>query len=134
MKKIIGVLGVAMIAATMFFNANNVNNFSLDSSLTSLLTMNAANAEETSGSDGGCTYFREKLTSQQLVCTAVNGSLAANAGIHIGMIKSNSNASLAAKAEATWELKNCYMIHCYANSGTSCCTPQDWTICHTAGC
>lgn len=45
MKKIFGVLVVAAIAATTFFNANNINSASSDSTLGSLLTMNTANAE-----------------------------------------------------------------------------------------
>lgn len=46
MKKIIGILGVGVIATTMFFTANNVNgSSSADTSLTSLLNMNVANAE-----------------------------------------------------------------------------------------
>ncbi|WP_026712494.1 hypothetical protein [Flavobacterium daejeonense] len=44
MKKIIGVLGVAVIAATMFFSANNANGFNSDTSLASLITMNEAHA------------------------------------------------------------------------------------------
>lgn len=45
MKKIIGFLGVAVIAATMFLNSNNVNNSSNDLKLASLLSINTANAE-----------------------------------------------------------------------------------------
>lgn len=45
MKKIIGVLGVVMIAATMFFSANNVNSSNGDLDLANLITMSSANAE-----------------------------------------------------------------------------------------
>lgn len=49
MKKIIGFLSVAMVVATMFFTANNVNYSSSDSSsdtsLASLVNMNVANAQ-----------------------------------------------------------------------------------------
>lgn len=45
MKKIVGVLGVAVFAAVMFFSANNVNSASSDTSLASLLSLNSANAE-----------------------------------------------------------------------------------------
>jgi len=45
MKKIIGILGVAVIAATMFFSANNVNGSSSDTSLASLMSMNVASAQ-----------------------------------------------------------------------------------------
>jgi hypothetical protein len=44
MKKIIGVLGVTVIAATMFFSNNNAMSGS-DISLASLVGMNSANAE-----------------------------------------------------------------------------------------
>lgn len=45
MKKIIGILGVAVIAATMFFSVNNLTGSSSDVSLASLIGMNSANAE-----------------------------------------------------------------------------------------
>ena len=45
MKKIIGILGIVVIAATMFFSANEVNGSNSDISLTSLMTLNSANAE-----------------------------------------------------------------------------------------
>ncbi|WP_269243387.1 hypothetical protein [Flavobacterium limnophilum] len=45
MKKILGILGVAVIAATMFFSTNNVNGSSSDASLASLITLNTANAQ-----------------------------------------------------------------------------------------
>lgn len=45
MKKIIGVLGVAVIAATMFFNTNNVSGSSSDIGLASLMNMNVAYAD-----------------------------------------------------------------------------------------
>lgn len=56
MKKIIGILGVAVIAATMFFSANNVNGSSSDASLASLVGMNSANAEVVTG-EAGCHYY-----------------------------------------------------------------------------
>ena len=45
MKKILGVLGVAVIAATMFFSANAVSGSTTDLNLASLISMNTANAE-----------------------------------------------------------------------------------------
>ena len=45
MEKIIGVLGVAVIAATMFFSANNVTGSDSDASLASIIATNSANAE-----------------------------------------------------------------------------------------
>ena len=45
MKKIIGILGVAMIAATMFFNANALSGSTTDTSLSSLMTLNKAHAD-----------------------------------------------------------------------------------------
>jgi hypothetical protein len=51
MKKIIGILGVAVIAAAMFFSANNVSGSSSDIGLASLMNMNVAHAD----SEGGTT-------------------------------------------------------------------------------
>lgn len=71
MKKIIGILGVAVIAATMFFNTNNVNGYSSDASLASLVTLNSANAQNSEGSgincNSLCTYrFYQTCTYTQL--------------------------------------------------------------------
>ncbi len=49
MKKVIGILGVAMIAAAMFFNTNLVNDSTKDISLSSLISLNNANATEGTG-------------------------------------------------------------------------------------
>jgi len=65
MKIIIGILGVAMIAATMFFSANNVNVSSSDASLASLMGMNTANAETS--------YIVCHLVSRDL-CGIINNS------------------------------------------------------------
>ncbi|MFA9189550.1 hypothetical protein [Flavobacterium magnesitis] len=46
MKKILGILGVAVIAATMFFSSNNMSTTE-DTSLAGLIALNAANAETT---------------------------------------------------------------------------------------
>lgn len=45
MKKLIGVLGIALIAITMFFNVNEVNGLVKDVSLTSLAALNLAHAD-----------------------------------------------------------------------------------------
>ena len=45
MKKIIGILGVAVIAMTLFYTNNTVNTVGKDINLNSLLAMNTANAE-----------------------------------------------------------------------------------------
>jgi hypothetical protein len=45
MKKIIGILGVAVIATAMFFSANAVSSTN-DTDLSSLIAIDAANAEE----------------------------------------------------------------------------------------
>jgi hypothetical protein len=45
MKKIIGVLGLAVIAATIFFSANNVSGSISDASLASLTSLNEAHAD-----------------------------------------------------------------------------------------
>lgn len=55
MKKIIGILGVAMIAATIFFSTNWVSGSTADTNLASLIRVNSANAE-TDG-DGGDGFF-----------------------------------------------------------------------------
>lgn len=52
MKKISGILCVAMIAAAMFLSSNNVNTTE-DTSLAGLIALNAANAESTVTT--GCT-------------------------------------------------------------------------------
>lgn len=44
MKKIIGILGVAVIALTIFFASNNVTQIN-DTNLANLIGMNTANAE-----------------------------------------------------------------------------------------
>ncbi|MBG7630353.1 MAG: hypothetical protein IZT56_07960 [Bacteroidetes bacterium] len=43
MKKTIGILGVAVLAVTMFMNANSINKSDID--LASLMKINSANAE-----------------------------------------------------------------------------------------
>ena len=50
MKKVIGILGVAVIAATMFFSANTMSGSTTDANLASLIAMNVANAETSTGS------------------------------------------------------------------------------------
>ena len=56
MKKIIGILGVAVIAATMFYSANAVNVSKTDLNLASLVSMNTANAE-VEGSGVTCSTY-----------------------------------------------------------------------------
>lgn len=46
MKKIFGILGVAIIAATMFFSANNLDGSNLDISLAGLMNINVAHSED----------------------------------------------------------------------------------------
>lgn len=45
MKKFIGILGIMAIATSMFFNNETMNSSNEDLELTSLVTMNTANAE-----------------------------------------------------------------------------------------
>ena len=45
MKKLIGITGIAMIAITMFFSTNTMNNPNGDLDLVSLITMSTASAE-----------------------------------------------------------------------------------------
>jgi hypothetical protein len=51
MKKIIGILGVVMIVATMFFSANNVIESDSDASLAGIIAINSANAESMSSTE-----------------------------------------------------------------------------------
>lgn len=51
MKKIIGILGILVIAIALFVNVNSMNNSSSDVSLASLIATNVANAE---GSNPSC--------------------------------------------------------------------------------
>lgn len=59
MKKITGILGIAVFAMAMFFNTNALNNSNEDLNLTSLITTNQANAECASRyiDDGHCLIF-----------------------------------------------------------------------------
>ena len=53
MKKIIGILGVAVIAMAIFFNTNSMDSSNGNLDLATLITMNEANAEYPIF-DGGC--------------------------------------------------------------------------------
>ena len=54
MKKIIGVLGTAALALTMFMNTNSMNGASTNLDLASLGALNIANAECPTGTAGRC--------------------------------------------------------------------------------
>jgi len=69
MKKILGILGVAVIAVAMFFNANNLTGFNNDINLTSLVNFNSANAEGTSG-----TYWVKKHFDCTITVTGSAGA------------------------------------------------------------
>jgi hypothetical protein len=69
MKKIVGVLGVAVIAATMFFSANGVTDSPADTNLASLLGMNSANAE---WQDDGITVGSTDCTCSGSTCQDAN--------------------------------------------------------------
>ncbi len=59
MKKLIGILGVAVIAMAMLFSTNVVNITNGDMDLASLVSMGEANAEcpyEWGFNDGRCTW------------------------------------------------------------------------------
>jgi hypothetical protein len=65
MKKIIGILCVAVIAVAMFFSANGVNGSSSNTGLASLMTMNTANAQSESPCEfepRGCPIWNVKIT------------------------------------------------------------------------
>lgn len=70
MKKIIGILGVVMIAGVMFFSTNNLNGSDSDTSLARLITMNTANAEPDESPEG------ELLSWYYLDSEAVYGTIA----------------------------------------------------------
>ena len=46
MKKIIGILGIAVFAMVLLFNVDSLNNSNADLDLSNLMAMNKANAEE----------------------------------------------------------------------------------------
>ncbi|WP_147677884.1 hypothetical protein [Algibacter pacificus] len=71
MKKIIGVLGIALIAIAMFLNTNTINNSNLD--LANLISLNTANAEDTlpgfgTASSTACTYSVPIETTYDSLC------------------------------------------------------------------
>ncbi|GEL12135.1 hypothetical protein SAMN05192550_3111 [Flavobacterium glycines] len=102
MKKIIVAFGVVVIAVMMFFSANNVNSYSSNTNLASLITINTANAEpdDAGGSCSGIvkdfwhkdSYVNSaysKISPSNPVsssATAVNGSLsvAPNKSVSVG--------------------------------------------------
>ncbi|MBA0884776.1 hypothetical protein [Flavobacterium undicola] len=45
MKKILGILGVVVIAVTMFLGTDKINSSSPDNNLSDVIAMNSANAE-----------------------------------------------------------------------------------------
>lgn len=57
MKKIAGILGIVIIALTMFSSINNANSNSLNTSLAGLIKMNVANAE---GGSNTAIYWEEQ--------------------------------------------------------------------------
>ena len=56
MKKIIGILGTAALALTMYMNTNSANGISTNLDLESLVALNNANAECIAGDLGICRY------------------------------------------------------------------------------
>lgn len=73
MKKIIGILGVAVFAMTMFFNANTMNSSTGDFDLASLTNMHTANAElmcpdGNGGYFGGGNIFGTDCFNTKCVC------------------------------------------------------------------
>jgi hypothetical protein len=80
MKKIIGILGVAVIAVAMFFSTNNVNGSTVDSSLANLLTLNSANAEctNTPGANRGRCLQNVGSVSYSCVYTSTTADCSGN--------------------------------------------------------
>ncbi len=69
MKKIIGIIGTAVIAMAMFFNSNNANNENLD--LASMISINTASAEE-SGAKKGCSTGNTGCATASTWCHKVS--------------------------------------------------------------
>lgn len=74
MKKIIGILGIVAIAMTMFFSLNNSTSSDGNLSMSSLLAMNTANAEEPSNCFN---YCYQNASTANWICTITwsSGSL-----------------------------------------------------------
>lgn len=57
MKKILGILGVAVIAVAMFFSTTNVNDCSKDINSVNLMNLTTANAQGPGGENGNTTTY-----------------------------------------------------------------------------
>ena len=76
MKKIIGILGVAIITATMYFSTNAVSDSFTDTSLASLMSLNKAHADSEGTATVECRdYPHENGTFRFRKC---NGCILAN--------------------------------------------------------
>jgi len=82
MKKITGILGVTLIAATMFFSTNNLNDIKSDASLAGLMNINVANAEDDSSDPHYSNYSRTSRikTTTHYWKVAANGTYIAVSG------------------------------------------------------
>lgn len=70
MKKLIGIIGTAVIAMAMLFSANSINSSNGDLDLASLLSVNTANAEE-GCNDATCNYYCYSGNVCILICAGV---------------------------------------------------------------
>ncbi|MDQ6527676.1 hypothetical protein [Flavobacterium sp. LHD-85] len=70
MKKIIGILSLAVCILTVFMNVDSASAVNKDINMASLITINSANAECSTGSLGKCL----QNTSGQNVCFASTDS------------------------------------------------------------
>ena len=71
MKKLIGMVGIAVMAMAMFFSTNAMDSSNSNLDLASIINMNTANAEE--GGDcpyGSCTHKQYFAGNLQWECTA----------------------------------------------------------------
>ena len=71
MKKIIGIIGIAVIAMAVFFNANTMNGSNGDLDLANLIAMNIANAENTGGNGCNGNYTRS-VRNYDIIITPEN--------------------------------------------------------------
>lgn len=69
MKKLTGILGVAVFAMAMFFSINTMNSANGDLDLASLLTINKANAED---GCNDCEYFCVDADDQSCYITGID--------------------------------------------------------------
>lgn len=71
MKKLIGILGVVVIAMAMFFSANPINSSNIDLNLADLITMNTANAEVPGQDTCGPNSIQDRFADHEMCQTYI---------------------------------------------------------------